>query len=134
MGLLKDLWKLTKQSKEMSKDSDPASQMREASATLKATSAMMAQQTAAAQLAESGDPATAQVSAARDTGMLANMQPVMEIDVLIFAEGQPPYPITLRQVVPLAQVGRLVPGSRLPVKIDAGDRRAVWINWRPGSA
>ncbi|NQV05131.1 hypothetical protein HQ535_01155 [bacterium] len=132
MGFLKDMKKLSKQSKEASKDWDPAAQMREASAALAATSEMMAQQTAAAELAESGEPATAQVNAARDTGTVANLQPVMEIDLLIFAGGRPPYPVTLRQIVPLAQIGRLVPGTRLPVKIDLGDPGAVWIDWRPG--
>ena len=132
MGFLKDLKKMSKQSKEASKDWDPAAQMRQASAALEATSEMMAQQTGAAELAESGEPATAQVNAAHDTGTLANLQPVMEIDLLIFAEGQPPYPVTMRQIVPLAQIGRLVPGTRLPVKIDPADPGSVWIDWRPG--
>ena len=132
MGFLKDLKKLSKQSKEVSKDWDPAAQIREASAAIEATTEMMAQQTAAAALAESGEPATAQVNAARDTGTMANLQPVMEIDLLVFVEGQPPYPVTLRQIVPLAQIGRLVPGTRLPVKIDPADPGAVWIDWTPG--
>jgi len=132
MGFLKDLRKLSKQSKEISKDWDPAAQMREASAALEATSEMMARQTAAAGLAESGEAATAQVNAARDTGTVANLQPVMEIDLLVFPEGQPPYPVTLRQIVPLAQVGRLVPGTRLPVRVDSADPGAVWIDWSPG--
>ena len=134
MGFLKDLRKLSKQAKEASKGWDPADQMREASAALEATSEMMARQTAAAGLAESGEPATAQVNAARDTGTVANLQPVMEIDLLVFVEGQPPYPVTLRQIVPLAQVGRLVPGTRLPIKIDPADPGAVWLDWRPGRA
>ena len=129
MGFLKDMRKLSKQSKEVSKGWDPAAQAREASAALKATTEMMAQQTAAAGLAESGEPATAQVNAARDTGALANLQPVMEIDLLVFPEGQPPYPVTLRQITPLAQVGRLAPGTRLSVKIDPADPAAVWIDW-----
>jgi hypothetical protein len=131
MGFFKDLKKLSKQSKEVSKDWDPAAQMREASAAIEATSEMMAQQTAAARLAESGEPATAQVNAAHDTGALANLQPVMEIDLLVFPEGQPPYPVTLRQIVPLSQVGRLTPGTPLPVKIDPTDPGAVWIEWGP---
>ena len=132
MGFLKDLRKLSKQSKEASKDWDPAAQMREAAATLEETGEMMARQTAAAELAVSGSPATAQVNAARDSGALANLQPVMEIDLLVFSEGQPPYPVTLRQIVPLSQVGRLVPGSQLPVKIDPADPGTVWIEWGSG--
>ena len=67
MGFFKDLKKLSDQSKEVSKDWDPAAQMRQASAAIEATTEMMAQQTAAARIAESGEPASARVSAARDT-------------------------------------------------------------------
>jgi len=133
MGFLKDVRKLSKQGKEMSKGLDPAARMREASAALEATSEMMARQTAAAGLAESGDPATAQVNAARDTGAVVNMQPVMEIDLLVFVEGQPPYPATLQQIVPMAQVGRLTPGTRLPIMVDRNDPGAIWIDWGFGS-
>ena len=129
MGFLKDVRKLSKQGKEMSKDWDPAAQMSQASAALEATTEMMARQTVAAGLAESGDPATAQVNAARDTGTVVNMQPVMEIDLLVFVEGQPPYPASLQQVVPMAQVGRLAPGTRLSVMIDSTDPGAIWIDW-----
>jgi len=134
MGFLKDVRKLSKQGKEMSKGLDPAARMREASAALEATGEMMARQTAAAGLAESGDSATAQVNAARDTGTVVNMQPVMEIDLLVFVEGQPPYPATLQQIVPLAQVGRLIPGTRLPVMVDRSDPGAIWVDWGSGTA
>ena len=126
MGFLKDVRKLSKQGKEMSKDWDPAAQMSQASAALEATTEMMARQTAAAGLAESGDPATAQVNAARDTGTVVNMQPVMEIDLLVFVEGRPPHPASM------AHVGRLAPGTRLPVMIDRTDPGAVWIDWGSG--
>jgi hypothetical protein len=132
MGFLKDIRKLSKQSKEISKDWDPAAQMQQASAALEATTEMMAQQTAAAELAASGEPATAQLNGARDTGAMANMQPIMEIDLLVFPEGRPPYPVTLRQIVPLALVGRLIPGTRLEVKIDAAKPDVVWIDWSVG--
>ena len=132
MGFLKDLKKLSKQSKEMSKDWDPAAQMRQATEALEATTEMMAQQTAAAELATSGEWATAQLSEARDTHALANLQPVMELDLMIFPEGRPPYPVTLRQVVPLAHVGRLVPGSQWPVRIDPANPGLVWIDWNSG--
>lgn len=51
---------------------------------------------------------------------------------LVFREGHPPYPGSMRQIVPLAQVGRLVPGTQLPVKVDPSDTTAIWIDW--GSA
>lgn len=132
MGFLKDMRKLSKQAKEVSKDWDPGAQLEAASSTLQATNEMMAQQTAAARLAVSGQPATAQVNAARDTGAVVNLQPVLEIDLLVLPEGQPPYPVTLRQIVPMAQVGRLAPGARLSVKVDPADRSAIWVDWAAG--
>lgn len=129
MGFLKDMRKLSQQAKEVSKDWDPGAQMEAATSALQSTNQMMAQQAAAAQLAVSGEPATAQVNAARDTGALVNLQPVIEIDLLVLPQGQPPYPVTVRQVVPLAQVGRLAPGAQLPVKIDPTDRDIIWVNW-----
>jgi hypothetical protein len=133
MSLFKDLRKLSKQSKELSKDWDPAAQMRQASAAMEATAGMMARQTAAARLAESGESASAQVSAARDTGELVNLQPVVEIDVLIYRQGRPPYPATVRQIVPLAQLGRLAPGTQLPVRVDPDDSASIWIDWGPAA-
>lgn len=129
MGFLKDMRKLSKQAKEVSKDWDPGAQLEAASATLEATNEMIAQQTAAARLAVSGTPAVGQVNAARDTGALVNMQPVMEIDFLILPEAWPPYPVSVRQIVPMAQIGRLAPGTRLSVKIDPADPNAVWVDW-----
>jgi len=129
VGFFKDVGRLTKQAKEISKDWDPGAQMRQAQEAMQSASVMMEQQTAAARLAATGDPGTAQVNLARDTGQMINMQPVIELSLLVFLQGQPPYPVTLRQVVPLAQMGRLTPGSRLVVKVDPGARETVWIDW-----
>jgi hypothetical protein len=54
---------------------------------------------------------------------------VIELSLLIFLEGQPPYPVTLRQIVPLGQVGRPIPGTRLSVKVDPGKCETIWIDW-----
>lgn len=129
MGFFKDISKLNKQAKELDKTFDPGAQMRQANEAMQAASLMMEQQTVAATLAVTGDPATAQVNLARDTGQLINMQPVIEMSLLVFLEGQPPYPVTLRQIVPLVQMGRLATGSRLAVKVDPKARETVWIDW-----
>ena len=43
---------------------------------------------------------------------MMNMQPVMEVDLLVLPEGRPPYPVTLRQIVETnINLGRLVPGG-----------------------
>lgn len=129
MGFLKDVRKLKKQAKEISRTWDPAASMEQTMEAMQEASLVMEQQTAAARLAVSGDPASAQVNLARDTGHMLNNQPIIELSLLVFLEGRPPYPVTLRQIVPLAQVGRLTPGSRLVVKVDPAAPEAIWIDW-----
>ena len=129
MGFFKDVRKLQKQAKEIEKTWDPGAQMAQTMQAMQSASAMMEQQTVAARLATSGDPASAQVNLARDTGQMLNMQPVVELSLLVFLEGQPPYPVTIRQIVPLTAMGRLTPGSRLAVKVDPQARETIWIDW-----
>ena len=127
MGFLKDLNKLNKQAKEIDKTWDPGAQMQAGLASMQAANDMLDQQTAPAQLATTGETATAQVLATRDTGTQLNMQPVLEIDLLVTREGSPPYPVTLRQVVALAQLGRLVPGAALSVRVDPANPQTVLL-------
>ncbi len=129
MGFLKDISKIKKQAKELDKTFDPGAQMRQAKDALAAAGQMMEQQTAAAQMAATGEHASAQVSATRDTGTFANMQPVLEMSLLVSWGDRPPYPVTLRQVVPVAQIARLAPGSTLHVKVDPERPELVWIDW-----
>lgn len=129
MGFFKDVRKLQKQAKEIDKTWDPGAGMAQAVQAMQSAGAMMEQQTLAARLAVEGEAASAQVTAARDTGQLINLQPVIEISLLVFLEGQPPYPVTLQQVVPMAQMGRLTPGTRLAVKVDPRARESIWIDW-----
>jgi hypothetical protein len=129
VGFVKDIRKLQKQAKEASQGWDPGAQMRQTREAMEAAGAMMEQQAAAATLAATGDPATAQVNAARDTGQMINLQPVVELSLLVFRAGQPPYPVTLRQIVPVSHMGRLLPGTRLAVKVDPQAPETVWIDW-----
>ena len=127
MGFLKDMRTLNKQAKEISKDWDPAAQMRDGMARMQDAQQMLARQTAAAQLAATGEPAEAQVIGVRDTGALLNMQPVLEIDLLVTRTGMPPYPATVRQVVAHAQLARLTPGATLHVRVDPDDPATVLL-------
>ena len=129
MSFFKDVSRLKKQAKEIEKTWDPGAQMAQTMQAMQSASAMMEQQTVAANLAANGEPASAQVNLARDTGQMLNMQPVVELSLLVFLEGQPPYPVTLRQIVPLTAMGRLTPGSRLAVKVDPQARERIWIDW-----
>ncbi len=129
MGFLKDLRKLNKTGKELSKDHDPAAQMEQATASMKQAQEQMAQQTAAAGAAATGTPATLQVTGSRDTGTLVNMQPSIELQLLVTPEGGAPYPATIQQVIPMSAVGRIAPGSTLEGKVDPANPTAIWIDW-----
>lgn len=129
MGFFKDVRKLSKQAKEIEKTWDPGAQMAQVMQSMESAQAVMEQQTVAARLAVEGEPAIARVSMSRDTGQLINYQPVVEISLLVFFGGQPPYPATLREIVPLSQMGRLVPGAELKVKVDPKARETLWIDW-----
>jgi hypothetical protein len=129
VGFLKDLKKLKDQGKEMSRDWDPGAQMQQARASMAAAGQAMEDQTTAARLAATGDAGSAQVTAARPTGQYVNLQPIFEMSLLVFVGTQPPYPVTVSQIVPMTAMGRLAPGSRLTVKVDPKHRETVWIDW-----
>lgn len=129
MGFFKDIRTIQKKAKEIDKTFDPGAQMAQSLQAMQEASLAMDQQTAAARLAVNGEPATAQVSAARDTGHLLNNQPIVELSLLVFLEGQPPYPVNVRQIVPLTQLGRLTPGARLAVKVDPKVRETLYVDW-----
>jgi len=129
MGIIRDYRKLKKQAKEMSKTWDPVAAGREGIEAMRAANVVLEQQTAAATVAATGEPAAATVTLARDTGRTVNTQPIVEMSLLVFLEGRPPYPVTVQQIVPLAAMGRLTPGSRLAVKVDPQAPASIWIDW-----
>ena len=127
MGFFKDVNELRKMGKEASNKFDAKATMADGVARMQAAQNMLAQQTVATQLAIGGEPATAQVLAARDTGTMINMQPVLDIDLLVSREGQPPYPATVSQMIPNAQLGTVTPGATLAVKVDPANPATVLI-------
>jgi hypothetical protein len=130
MGLFKDLHKLNQQAKEISRDWDPAAQMRQGMASMQAATDMMAQQTTAAALATSGtaERATAQITAVHDTGIVINLQPVLQISLLVFRDGLPPYPAAVRQAAAMSALPRLVAGAMLAVDLDPEHPETVLVN------
>ena len=129
MGFFKDLHTLKKQGDEINKTWDPAAQMQSGMAQMQAADQMLQQQTAATQLAATGTPAELQVTASRDTGTYLNMQPLLQLDLLVHPEGGAPYPTTVDQVVPVTAIGRLTPGASLRGKVDPATPTSVWIDW-----
>ncbi len=128
MGFFKDVVTLTKQGNEINRNRDVGAEMAAASAAMTQANQFMADQAAATRLA-SAPRASMQVLAARDTGMVVNMQAVIELDLLVQPDGGVPFPATVRQLVPAAGLGRVVPGSTLIGKADPADPTTVLIDW-----
>ena len=128
MGLFKDLNTLSKQGKEIRKNSDMKATMASGLEKMQQANAMIAQQTAAAQMAVTGIASTATVAAVRQTGAQINFDPVLDIDLTVFRNGVP-MPATVRQPVPQVFLARLQPGASLKVKLDPNDPSVVFIDW-----
>jgi hypothetical protein len=128
MGFFKDVNELRKMGREASDNFDAKSTMADGMARMKAAQELMAQQTATATLATTGEAATAQVLASRDTGAQINMQPIVEVDLMVTrSTGGPPYPATVRQMIPQVQLGLVAPGSTISVKVDPANPTTVLI-------
>lgn len=128
MGFFKDISTLKKQGQEMSKNTDVKSRMAESLDKMQQANAMIAQQTAAAQMAVHGIDSTATVAGVRPTGAQMNFDPVLDIDLTVFRNGVP-MPATVRQPVPQVFLARLQPGAALKVKLDPNDASVVFIDW-----
>jgi hypothetical protein len=128
MGFLKSMNDLHKQAKEIDKDFHPGQMMAEGKDRMAAATAMMAEQTKAANMAANGLPGTATVVAVRQGTTMINFQPLVEIDLTVMTPGRPPYPATVKQVVAPVSLPRLQPGAAVAVKIDPADATSVWID------
>jgi hypothetical protein len=127
--MFKSMRDLQKQSNEINKDWDPGQQMKDGMAQMEAANEMMAQQTAAANIAMNGTPGTALIGEVRQTGGMVNYQPMVEIDLNVMREGMPPYPATVKQVIEQIYLPKAVAGASVNVKIDPSDQSTVWIDW-----
>jgi hypothetical protein len=128
MGMFKSMRDLQKQSKEINKNWDVGAQLDDAQTRMAAANEMMAQQTAAANIAATGVDATASIIAVRDTGAQVNFQPMCEIDLTVMPDGLPPYPVTVKQVVMQTQLAFVTPGKNVKVKVDPNSPATVFID------
>lgn len=126
MGFLGDINKLNKQAKEMKKDWDPGAQMQDAMAQMKAVNESMAD---ANQAITDGVPGTAQVVAVGASTGMVNMNPMMQVDLLVTSEGGVPRPVSKQLVVPMQHLGRVQAGATLPVLVSQSDPEGVAIMW-----
>ena len=128
MGFFKSMRELQKQGNEINKNWDVGAQLNDAQARMAEANEMMAQQTAAANIAATGVDASAAIVAVRDSGGMVNMQPMCEIDMTVMPDGLPPYPVTVKQVVPMTQLAMLTPGKTVKVKVDPNNPGTVFID------
>jgi hypothetical protein len=128
MGFFKSMRDMQKQGKEISKNWDVGAQLNDAQARMAQANEMMAQQTAAANIATTGVDAQASIVGVRDSGTMVNMQPMCEIDMTVMPDGLPPYPVTVKQVVPMTQLAMLTPGKTVKVKVDPNNPATVFID------
>lgn len=129
MGFFKDLNRLSKQAKEIDETYDAGAQAQQGLAQMRQMNQMLQQQAQATNVATTGAPAQVQITGSRDTGTVMNMQPVLQIDVLVVPDGGVPFPTTLSQVVPMAALPRVVPGASFAGRVDPSTPGAVWIDW-----
>jgi hypothetical protein len=89
--------------------------------------AMMAQQTEAANAAVTGADVTVMITGMRQVG-LVNLEPLIEFDLTAMPDGRPPYPASTRQAISQIQLGQLHEGSTLLAKVDPSNTSAIWLD------
>ncbi len=129
MGLFKSVRELQKQSNEINKNHDMGAQLEDAQTRMADAQELMAQQTAAANAVTTGVDATATVVAIRQGHGMVNFQPMIEVDLTVLPDGLPPYPVTVKQVIPQVQLAQAQVGAAVHVKVDPNNPATVWIDW-----
>jgi len=76
-----------------------------------------------------GVPAIATITSARQTGMIVNFNPVVELQLMVMLPSGVPMPVTRQETVQQLHLGRCQPGLRLNVKVDPQDANSIWIDW-----
>jgi hypothetical protein len=129
VGVWRSLLDLKRQGDRIGDAWDPAAQLAQAQAQMDATADLLDAQTAAAQVATSGEPATATIVAVRQGRAMINLQPTIEIDLTVLRPSRPPYAATVKQVMPLTQLASAQPGRTVAVRVHPDDPASIWIDW-----
>jgi hypothetical protein len=74
-----------------------------------------------------GVAGTGQIMGLRQTGVLINGQPQVEMDLLVTVMGRSPYRAKVKEIVPLIMLNRLQ--GTLPVRVDPARPQAVIVQW-----
>ena len=91
--------------------------------------AMTDQAALTSRLATTGEPATAWVVAAVATGAYVNLQPVVQVDLLVEVPGRPRFPVATQVVLSPVEVARVQPGAVLGVLVDPATPVDLVIDW-----
>ena len=70
---------------------------------------------------------TGQIMGLRQTGVLINGQPQVEMDLLVTVMGRSPYRAKVKEIVPLIMLNRLQ--GTLPVRVDPARPESVVVQW-----
>ena len=129
MGMFKSMRDLQKQANEINKNWDVGAQLEDAQSRMADAQELMAQQTAAANAAATGIDATATIVAVRQGPGMVNL---IEVDLTVLPDGGlPPYPVTVKQVIPQVNLVQAQPGAGFHVKVDPNNPALVWSDGTP---
>src|SRR4051794_2973182 len=81
----------------------------------------------AQRLMASGRVGRAVVTARRDTGVVVNENPEVELELQVSVEGGPRYPVLHRQIISRLVTANFTPGATVPVRVDPIDPRRLLI-------
>ena len=70
---------------------------------------------------------TGQIMGLRQTGVLINDQPQVEMDLLVTVMGRSPYRAKVKEIVPLIMLNRLQ--GTLPVRVDPARPESIVVQW-----
>lgn len=131
MGFFKDVVAVSRTGRELRKDWDPVAHMKDAQLSMAhmTTSLQALTDQANASADPNRVPATATVTAARETGQYINMQPMVAIDLLVSRAGGIPVPVTVTEIVAPLMFSRIQPGAVLGVSVGAVPTDVI-IDWR----
>jgi hypothetical protein len=133
MGFLKDIRNLQKQAEAMTPPEHRGitggfRAMRDGVAQANGMLAnMQAEGQKAQHLMANGRPASATITAIRDTGMTINDNPTVELDLAVAVDGAEPYAVTHRQTISRIAIASFQPGATVPVRVDPADRSSLMI-------
>ena len=129
MGFFKDVNKLKKQGKELQKNDDPAARMRDATAQMAAMNQSMSGQVELAEDPEDAVGGTVSVTGVGVSTGMVNMNPLLQLDVMVHGDGLIPLPASRQVTVPMGKMAMLVPGATFPARISKSDPTVFTILW-----